>query len=133
METVDITVFSEPWPPWEVFFFCFFLTLRHQCRHQHLMTTASGHQRRQRQGRCCRASGQTARRERVAEGATRVVGARRGLRRPIRPPVWKRDVGPEHGLSGQARGIPSLRSIQDGKEACASAGAASAVGIPTLR
>ena len=77
---LKITVFSEPWPPWEVFFsFC--LTSRHQRRHQHIATTASGHQRRQRRGQCCRASGQTARRERAAEGATRAVGARRGSRR----------------------------------------------------
>ncbi len=51
----------------------------------------------------------------------------------IRPTVWQQDVGLEHGLSGQARGIPSLCSIQNGEEACALAGGAPAVGLPTLR
>ncbi len=62
----------------------FFLTSRHQRRHQRLPTTASGHQQRQRQGQFCRASGRTAQRERAAEVATRAVGARRESRRHCR-------------------------------------------------
>ena len=32
---------------------------------------------------------------------------------------------------GQARGVPYPRGVSDGKEACAAAGAESAVGLPT--
>ncbi len=52
--------------------------------------------------------------------------------RAVRPPVRKRDVGSELGRLGQARGIPSPRGVSDGEEACASAGAEPAVGLPTL-
>ena len=68
------------------FIFIFIFTSRHQRRHQRLATTASGHQRQQRQGQCRPASGWTAQRERAAEGATRAVGARRGSRRHC----WRR-------------------------------------------
>ncbi len=68
------------------FLFSFFSTSRHRHRHQRLATTALGHQRRQRQGQCRRASGWTAQQERVAEGATRAVGARRGSRQHC----WRR-------------------------------------------
>ena len=39
-----------------------------------------GASRQQQQGRCCSAGGRTAQQERAAEGVTRAVGARRGLR-----------------------------------------------------
>ena len=74
-----ITVFSEPWPPWEVFSFSF---LPHVVNVD--ISVSRRLQRRQQQGRCCRASGWTARRERAGEGATRAIGARRGLWRHCR-------------------------------------------------
>ena len=63
------------------FIFSFFLNLASST------STSASHddcietQRQQRQGQCHHASGQTTRQERVGEGATRAVGARRGSRR----------------------------------------------------
>ena len=70
----------------------------------------------------------------VATGECAPTSKRQVLQgnRAVRPPVWKRDVGSELGRLGQARGIPSPRGVSDGKEACASAGAEPAVGLPTL-
>ena len=81
---LNITIFSEQWPTWEVFFFSLFLNLASSTSTSASRDDCIGTQRGQRQGRCCRASGRTAQRERAAEGAARAVGARTGLRRHCR-------------------------------------------------
>ena len=69
------------------FLFSFFLNLASSALTSASCDDCIETQRQQRQGRCRCASGRTSRRERAAEGATRVVGV--GARRGLRQHCWQ--------------------------------------------